>query len=195
MHTLQQPASTYIAHAFVAMSVPCRQYKIGPEKGELFEAELQKVKPYRCLEVGTFLGYSAVRTARNLQPGGLLLCIEANPQNAAVARQVVEYAGYSQQVQVIDGLSGQVIPRLPALLAAAQQQPQGTSLQQQQQQPGGFDFVFLDHCKDCYLPDLRSLEQLGLVRSGTVVAADNVIYPGAPGKPGCTAGSTIVATS
>jgi predicted O-methyltransferase YrrM len=161
-----------------------RQYKIGPEKGQLFEAELQKVKPLRALGLGTFLGYSAVRTARNLQPGGSLLCVEANAQNAAVARQVVEYAGYGQQVQVVDGLSGQVIPRLPALLAATQPSlPQDPAQQQQQlSQPPGFDFVFLDHAKGCYLPDLEALEQLGLVRQGTVVMADNVVYPGAPGE-------------
>jgi predicted O-methyltransferase YrrM len=150
----------------------CRQYKIGPEKGQLFEGVLQRLKPTWALEVGTFLGYSAIRTARNLQPGGKLLCIEANSQNAAVARQVVQYAGFQQQVQVIDGLSSQVIPQLPTLLA---------DIQQQQQQQA-FDCVFLDHCKDCYLPDLQSLEQLGLIRQGTTVMADNVVYPGAPGE-------------
>lgn len=161
-----------------------RQYKIGPEKGELFEGVLQQYKPTWALEIGTFLGYSAIRTARNLlQPGGKLLCIEANPQNAAVARQVVQYAGFDEQVQVIDGLSQQVIPQLPTLLAAIQQSQQlGLQEQHQQEQQQGFDVLFLDHCKDCYLPDLQKLEQLGLIRQGTTVMADNVIYPGAPGE-------------
>jgi predicted O-methyltransferase YrrM len=158
----------------------CRQYKIGPEKGQLFENVLQQQKPTWALEVGTFLGYSAIRTARNLQPGGQLLCIEANPQNAAVARQVVQYAGLQQHVQILDGVSGQVIPKLPAMLAALQSL-QGSSSSAQRQQQQGFDFVFLDHCKECYLPDLQSLEQLGLIQQGTAVMADNVVYPGAPG--------------
>lgn len=183
-----------------------RQYKIGPEKGALFEGVLQRLQPRLALEVGTFLGYSAIRTARHLQqPGGQLLCIEANPQNAAVARQVVEYAGYKDRVRIIDGLSNKVIPQLPALLSAGQQAGQGSQLSQQQppqlqvsmqqqqsqqqqeqqqpeQQQQGFDFVFLDHCKDCYLPDLQALEGLGLIRRGTTVMADNVMYPGAPGE-------------
>lgn len=172
-----------------------RQYKIGPEKGALFEGVLQRVKPTWALEVGTFLGYSAIRTARNLAPGGRLLCIEANPQNAAVARQVVEYAGLSERVQILDGLSGQVLPQLPALLSSLQQQQQAAPsapqppLPQQQQrqevlspQQSGFDVVFLDHAKASYLPDLQTLEQLGLVRQGTTVISDNVIYPGAPGE-------------
>lgn len=119
-----------------------------------------------------------------------------------MARQVVQYAGYDQQVTVIDGLSSQIIPKLPVLLATQQQQQvqrskaqpeqlpqQQQQLQQQvamqppqQQQQPGFDFVFLDHCKECYLPDLQSLERLGLIQRGTTVMADNVIYPGAPGE-------------
>jgi predicted O-methyltransferase YrrM len=31
-----------------------------------------------------------------------------------------------------------------------------------------------------YATDLKRLEQLGLVRKGTVVLADNVVFPGAP---------------
>lgn len=45
---------------------------------------------------------------------------------------------------------------------------------------GPAGFVFEDHCKPCYLPDLLTMEDLGIVAHGTVVVADNVIYPGAP---------------
>lgn len=42
------------------------------------------------------------------------------------------------------------------------------------------DFVFMDHWKRCYLPDLQLLEGSGLLGKGTVILADNVIFPGAP---------------
>ena len=42
------------------------------------------------------------------------------------------------------------------------------------------DFLFLDHYKPAYLPDLKLCEQLGLVQPDTVLAADNVIKPGNP---------------
>lgn len=159
-----------------------RQYKIGPEKGVIFERVLQQLKPKQALEVGTFLGYSAIRTARHLAPGGHLICIEANPGNAAVARQLVQYAGFGDAVTILEGLANQVIPQLPKLL---QQQEGSEHLQQQQQgqqgQQLGFDVVFLDHCKDCYLPDLQAIEQLGLLHQGSTVLADNVLYPGPPG--------------
>ena len=46
--------------------------------------------------------------------------------------------------------------------------------------PAGAGVVLFDHCKECYLPDARALEAAGVIRAGTTLAADNVIYPGAP---------------
>jgi len=40
--------------------------------------------------------------------------------------------------------------------------------------------MFLDHLKPLYMPDLKLCESLGLVREGTVLAADNMVKPGNP---------------
>ncbi|KAL4924429.1 uncharacterized protein BDV17DRAFT_211294 [Aspergillus undulatus] len=37
-----------------------------------------------------------------------------------------------------------------------------------------FDVLFVDHVEELYLADLKLREKLGLVRSGSVVVADNV---------------------
>ena len=42
------------------------------------------------------------------------------------------------------------------------------------------DFVFIDHWNDLYVRDLKLLEAHGLLRKGTVIMADNLIFPGAP---------------
>ncbi len=42
------------------------------------------------------------------------------------------------------------------------------------------DLVFIDHTKELYLPDLKVLEASGLLVDGTVLVADNIVYPGAP---------------
>jgi hypothetical protein len=54
-------------------------YKLGDEKGKILEKEIAKMDtpPKNALELGTFLGYSALRTARRLAPGGKLHCIGA----------------------------------------------------------------------------------------------------------------------
>jgi catechol O-methyltransferase len=65
---------------------------------------------------------------------------------------VVAPAALDARVEVIHGTADAVIPprRVP------------------------FDLVFIAHWKDLYLPDLTRLEAHGLLRSGSVVVADNV---------------------
>ena len=38
------------------------------------------------------------------------------------------------------------------------------------------DVLFIDHVKERYLPDLRIIEAAGLLREGSVVCADNVVF-------------------
>jgi hypothetical protein len=63
-------------------------YKLGDEKGEILEKEIAKMDapPKNALELGTFLGYSALRTARRLAPGGKLYCIGALSLSLSLAR-------------------------------------------------------------------------------------------------------------
>ncbi|EKX34610.1 hypothetical protein GUITHDRAFT_61079, partial [Guillardia theta CCMP2712] len=138
-------------------------YKLGSEKGKILEEEIKTrgLSIRTSLEIGTFFGYSAMRTARNLAAGGHLYCIEYNPAHADVASQLIRYAGLQDSVSIVVGLSGDVIPKVADRVKHA-------------------DFVFLDHNKSLYLPDLKRLQQLNIVGKGTVIAADNVIYPGTP---------------
>jgi len=45
---------------------------------------------------------------------------------------------------------------------------------------GSLDFVFLDHDKDAYVPDLERIVERGWLKKGAVAVADNVKLPGAP---------------
>lgn len=38
----------------------------------------------------------------------------------------------------------------------------------------------MDHYKEYYLRDFKLLEDTGLIKSGTMIFADNIICPGAP---------------
>ena len=46
---------------------------------------------------------------------------------------------------------------------------------------GSLDFVFLDHAKDAYIPDLERIVERGWLRPGGLAVADNVKFPGVPG--------------
>ena len=52
-------------------------YRLGSEKGKLLEDTLASLpsKPKVCLEVGTFWGYSAMRTARHLADGAFIFIL------------------------------------------------------------------------------------------------------------------------
>ncbi|XP_030640624.1 catechol O-methyltransferase A isoform X1 [Chanos chanos] len=136
---------------------------VGDEKGSILDSVVSEVSPTTALELGTYCGYSTVRIARLLPPGASLITLEFNPDYAAVARQVIAHSGLQDKIHLVEGPSGDSIPKLKERFGI-------TSL----------DFVFLDHWKDRYVPDTKLLEECGLLRKGSVLLADNVICPGAP---------------
>ncbi len=141
---------------------------VGDEKGELLDAAIRRTQPTLLLELGTYCGYSALRTVRAMPDNARLYSIEPNPANAAVARQVWEHAGVADRVTAVVrmiGDSGATIAKLRDLYGV---------------RPGSLDFLFLDHLKSAYLPDLKRIHDEGWLHPGSVVVADNVKIPGAP---------------
>ena len=141
---------------------------VGDEKGEILDAAIRKVRPTRLLELGTYCGYSALRTVRAMPDDAHLWSIEFNADNAAVAGRILDHAGVSDQVTIVVGTLGDGGDTIAAL-----ESEHGFA-------SGAVDFVFLDHDKDAYLPDLKSILERGWLRSGAVVVADNVKFPGVP---------------
>lgn len=42
------------------------------------------------------------------------------------------------------------------------------------------DLLFIDHLKSLYLWDFKIIEGEGLIKEGSLIVADNIIYPGCP---------------
>jgi catechol O-methyltransferase len=142
---------------------------VGEHKGAILDAAVVEARPMRLLELGTYCGYGALRMARVMPPGARLFSIERGAANARIAAQIWRHAGVDQQVTGLVGELGDG----GATLGRLRDQHGFT--------PGGLDFVFLDHGKDEYLPDLLRLLDLGWLRPGSVVVADNIENPGVPG--------------
>ncbi|XP_014140479.1 catechol O-methyltransferase isoform X1 [Falco rusticolus] len=136
---------------------------VGDEKGLILDKTLEEVNPSVALELGTYCGYSAVRIARLLKPGACLLTVEFNPEFAAIAKQMIEFAGVQDKVKLLEGPSEEIIPQL-----------------KKKYEVDTLDFVFLDHWKDRYTPDTILLQECNLLKKGSVLLADNIIVPGAP---------------
>ena len=152
---------------------------IGDEKGKILDQAVQTRKPKTVLELGrtcssamkfnlflylgTFLGYSSLRIVSHLPTDALFITVEADAQSAEIARSMHEYAGVADRIKIINGYTENVIPHLS-----------------KDYNINAFDLIFIDHYKDVYLRDLKMLEEVGLIKSGTMIVADNVICPGAP---------------
>jgi catechol O-methyltransferase len=141
---------------------------VGDEKGAILDAAVRRVQPQRALELGAYVGYSALRIARLLPAGGRLISVELNPANAEIARRMTAHAGVAARVTFVEGFLADGGKTLAHLAEAA-----GFG-------PGTLDLVFLDHDKDAYLPDLQRILDAGWLHPGSVVIADNVGFPGAP---------------
>ena len=138
---------------------------VGDDKGKIVCNQIRERKPQVVLELGGYIGYSAILFGDAVrQSGGTkYFSVERNPVFAAVIMALVDLAGLSDIVKVVIGASAECIKRLHA----------ETSLYL-------VDFMFLDHYKPAYTSDVKLCESLSLIRPGTVLAADNVIKPGNP---------------
>ena len=141
---------------------------VGDRKGEILDAIVRREQPRVVLELGAYVGYSALRIARVLPAGSRLISIELSEANAAIARRIVAHAGASDRVTFVVGSlgdGGATLAHLRDVRGLAR---------------GTVDVVFIDHAKDAYLPDLQRLVDGQFLRPGSVVVADNVRFPGAP---------------
>lgn len=134
---------------------------VGRSKGKILEEEIRAANPKKVLELGSFYGYSAVLLAKELKEDARFVSIEIEPLHAAITNQVLRKAG-------LDGKAKALIGTLDGLKSKLKTEFDN------------FDFIFIDHCKEEYLNDFQILEREGFIHEGTVICADNVIFPGAP---------------
>jgi catechol O-methyltransferase len=139
---------------------------VGDEKGLLLDGAIERAQAKLVMELGAYVGYSALRIARKLPPGGKLYSVEFSAANAAIAQRILTHAGAQDRVELVVGYLGDGGATLAQL--------------KQKIQPGSLDLVFVDHAKDAYLPDLERILAAGWLHPGSVVVADNVRFPGAP---------------
>eukprot|EP00397_Hematodinium_sp_SG-2012_P006517 GEMP01006550.1.p1 GENE.GEMP01006550.1~~GEMP01006550.1.p1 ORF type:complete len:989 (+),score=211.25 GEMP01006550.1:66-2969(+) len=137
----------------------------GDEKAIIVEQSLHLAhrRPQCVVEIGCYVGYSAINMAKELQKwGGRLISLEVDPVHAIIARNTIEIAGLSDVIQVFIGHSCDVIPDRIAKMG-----------------PNSVDHVFMDQKGTRYHLDLQALENTCLSADATIVA-DNVLKPGAP---------------
>ncbi|MCC8061947.1 MAG: O-methyltransferase [Rikenellaceae bacterium] len=129
----------------------------GHLQGRMLEMFTAMVDPEYVLELGTFTGYSAIAMAHGLQrPQARLHTVELNDELYDFAAEYIEKAGMRQRIVQHIGPALEVVPQLGLV----------------------FDMVFIDADKREYPAYFRMLLDGGLVHSGSVILADNVLWSG-----------------
>ncbi|ORX94967.1 S-adenosyl-L-methionine-dependent methyltransferase, partial [Basidiobolus meristosporus CBS 931.73] len=136
---------------------------VGNRKGKVID-ELITQKPVQVMiELGGYLGYSAIRFGNKLPPTGHYYSFEFDPEFAEVANKIIDHAGLSSKVTIVIGEF--------QLTCKTFSEKYGVNK---------VEFVFIDHKKDVYVQDIKNILRLQWLNIGATVVADNILYPGAP---------------
>jgi len=123
-------------------------------QGRLLSMFSHMVRPQAVLEIGTYLGYSALCFAEGLADGGKVITLDIQEDTNRVARSFVEKSEFADRIEFHLGFATEIIPTLDEV----------------------FDLVFIDADK----PNYSNYYDLVIdnVRPGGFIIADNVLWSG-----------------
>lgn len=126
----------------------------GPVQGLFLGMISKMIKPKKILEIGTFVGYSALCLAGGLAPDGTLHTIEKREEDAATAMRYVEKSEFADRITVHHGEAMEIITQLKE----------------------DWNLIFVDADKTGYLEYYQYL--IEKVSPGTWFIFDNVLFHG-----------------
>ena len=135
---------------------PEAEMQISPEQGQFMALLVRLTGARRCIEIGTYTGYSALAVALALPAEGRLIACDVNDTWTNIGKPFWQEAGVASRIDL------RIRPALQTLddLAAAGE-------------AGAFDFAFVDADKPNYVNYYERL--LKLVRPGGLIAIDNTL--------------------
>ena len=138
---------------------PFALMQICPEQGALMANLVRLISAKKAIEVGTFTGYSALAVALALPEDGYLLACDISEEFTSIGKPYWEEAGVSENIDL------QISPAIETLKSKIEDGESNT-----------YDFAFIDADKINYLNYYELC--LDLIRSGGVIAIDNVLWGG-----------------
>lgn len=140
-------------------ALPQHGMQIAPEEGAFLAMLAELTGARRCIEVGTFTGYSSTAVALALPEDGRLVCCDVSEEWTSMARRYWDDAGVAAK---IDLRIAPASDTLDQLLADGEEST--------------YDFAFVDADKSGYDGYYERL--LRLVRPGGLIAFDNTLWNG-----------------
>lgn len=123
-------------------------------QGRILSMISKMIRPVVVLEIGTYLGYSALCFAEGLADGGKVITLDILEDTNKVARAFVERSACADKIEFHLGNAVEIIPTLPET----------------------FDLVFIDADKPNYSNYYKLV--FDRVRPGGFIIADNVLWSG-----------------
>ena len=123
-------------------------------QGRVLAMFSKMIRPKIVLEIGTYLGYSALCFAEGLADGGKVITLDVEENTNKVARSFVERTEFAKVIEFHLGNGVDIIPTLPET----------------------FDLIFIDADKPNYSNYYNLV--FDKVRFGGFIIADNVLWSG-----------------
>ena len=165
-HSVREPRVLRELRAATA-KLPMAGMQIGADQGQFMAILVRMLGAKRCLEIGTFTGYSALAVALALPKDGRIVCCDVSEEWTAIGRPFWKKAGVEKKIDL------RIAPALETL----------------KKLKGPFDFAFIDADKENYLAYYERC--LKLLRRGGVIAVDNVLWSGEVANDGTRDATTV----
>jgi predicted O-methyltransferase YrrM len=153
-------------------SLPGASMQISPEQGQLMALLIKLTGARRCIEVGTYTGYSSLAVALALPPDGTIVACDTSVASTDIARRFWREAGVEARIEL------HLRPALATLEVLLAEHGRGT-----------FDFAFIDADKTNYLAYYEMLVKL--IRPGGLIAVDNTLWGGQVADSRCSDDDTV----
>lgn len=140
-------------------AIPQHGMQIAPEQGAFLAILVELTGARRCIEVGTFTGYSSTAVALALPDDGHLVCCDVSEEWTSLARKYWAEAGVAGKIDLRIAPAAETLDQL---LADGEEST--------------YDFAFVDADKSGY--DRYYERLMRLVRPGGLIAFDNTLWSG-----------------
>lgn len=126
----------------------------GSYQGQLLSFISQMIKPKTILEIGTYVGYSAICLAKGLQENGKLITLDNNEELENTIVNNIKKSGFDKKIEFVLGDAKNYIAATNTI----------------------FDLVFIDADKQSYSNYFDLI--FDKVKTGGFILADNVLWSG-----------------
>ena len=141
-----------------------RNMQISPEQGQFMGLLIELLGAKKALDIGTYTGYSALVVALSMPLNGKVISCDLNAATSTIAQQYWQAAKMEHKIEM---RLAPALETLDKLLQAGENET--------------FDFSFIDADKFNY-PHYYE-KSLQLLRSGGLIAIDNVLWGGSVADP------------